>query len=293
MIPAFVSSEAKRADEAIDVLATDGGFAVERVPPPELADRVRHAIQSGARRVLIAGGDGSIGTAASALCGTDCELAILPAGTLNHFAQHLGLPLDLKEAVRTALGSTTMAIDVGRVNGHVFLNTSSVGAYVSFVRTRDRLERRLGYRLASVLAAARILFRLRSVRVTVEVEGRPREYDTPLVFIGVGERELKAPALGARVPDGRGGLHVMVVRTRGGARMLALALSAAARGLRAIARTPAMDSFLVESLSIATRWRVATTRIAVDGEPISVALPLEYRLERATLRVVAGDSAAD
>ena len=78
-------------------------------------------------------------------------------------------------------------------------------------------------------------------RVTLEVDGVSREYLTPLVFIGVGERELQLPTLGARVQGGRTGLHVMVVRRRSGARALAMGLAAAARGVRAVARTPAMD----------------------------------------------------
>jgi diacylglycerol kinase family enzyme len=144
-IPAFVNSEAGTADHACEALAKESTFKVERIAPADLAPRVRKAIESGARRILIAGGDGTIATAARELRGKSCELAILPAGTLNHFAQDLGLPTDLDEAVRVAAGSVTRCIDVAEVNGRLFLNTSSVGVYVTYVRTRERLERRFGY----------------------------------------------------------------------------------------------------------------------------------------------------
>src|SRR5205814_9306462 len=90
------------------------------------------------------------------------------------------------------------------------------------------------------------------------------------------------PTLGARVPDGRAGLHVMVVRRRSGARTIALALAAATRGVSAVARTPALDAFLVDSCRIEPRTRNAS----LDGEIVHVDPPLEYRHLRGHLRVV-------
>ena len=285
-IPAFVNSETGTANDACDALAKHRSFRVERVAPNEIAARVKRSLEQGARRIVVAGGDGSVATAAGVLRGQSCELAILPGGTLNHLAQDLGLPEDLDAAVRVAAEGTTRNIDVGEVNGRVFLNTSSVGAYVTYVRTRERLERRLGYWLASAVAGVRILARLRSIRVTLEVDGREREYVTPLVFVGVGERELRLPMLGARVEGGRRGLHVMVVQSRSGGRTLALALAAAARGVRAVSRTPAMQSFIVDHLRIEPRTGVRGGDIALDGEIKSMVRPLEYRLVRDGLRVV-------
>ena len=122
--------------------------------------------------------------------------------------------------------------------------------------------------------------------MTLEVDGREQEYVTPLVFIGVGERELRLPKLGARVERGRRGLHVMVVRSRTGGRVLALALAAAARGVRAVSRTPAMQSFLVDHLRIEPRSRMLGGNIALDGEIVSIVPPLAYRFLKERLRVV-------
>ncbi len=169
------------------------------------------------------------------------------------------------------------------MNDRIFLNTSSVGAYVSFVRLRERLERRLGYGIASLVAGLRLLVRMPTFRVTLQVEGETREYITPLVFIGVGERELKLPTLGARIEHGRRGLHVMVVRQRSGGRALALGMAAAARGVDAVAQTPALDAFVVEECTVQPH----VPRIAVDGEIVHVSPPLVYRHVSGRLRVVA------
>ena len=291
-ILAFVNREAGTADAACDALGKAGGFRIERIAPTDLADRVRRAIDDGERRIVIAGGDGSIATAAGAMRGKPCELAILPGGTLNHLARDIGLPEDLDEAVRVAAGESTRCIDVAEVNGKLFLNTSSVGAYVTYVRTRERLERRLGYWLASIAAGLRMLVRLRTFRVTVEVEGIEREYITPLVFVGVGERELKMPLLGSRVPKGKRGLHVFIVKSRGAGRALALAFAAVARGVQAASRTPQMQSFIVDRVRIEPRTGALARRIAVDGEIVSMTPPLEYRLIRDGMKVVVGDDGA-
>lgn len=282
LIPAFVNPKAGNARNAWAALKTAGGFEVLEVAPESLADQVNSAVARGAKRVLIAGGDGSISAAAAALTRKEVELAILPVGTLNHLARDLSIPLDLDAAARVARSGKAISIDAASVNDRIFLNTSSVGAYATFVRTRERLERSLGYRIASFIAGARLFFRLPLYRVTVRVDGRAHEYLTPLVFVGVGERELKLPALGARIAGGRTGLHVMVIRRRSGARALALGLAAAARGVDAVAATPAMDAFVVDSLRIEPRTHV----VSIDGELVHVAPVLEYRLLAGALRIV-------
>lgn len=284
VIPAFVNTASGTADDALAALERSGGFDVRPVAPDQLRAAVQDARATGATRILVAGGDGSIGTAASVLLGSETELAILPGGTLNHFARDLGIATDPDDALRIATRGTVRMVDVGMVNDALFLNTSSVGAYVRFVRFREYLEgRHIGYRMASALAAFRILFQFRLVHVTISVEGQERVYRTPLVFIGAGERELKLPTLGNREPHGRSGLHVMVVRGRTRARALAIGLGAVARGVETMAKTPEFDSFLVDRCTISRRHGGP---VAVDGELASLDATLQYELRRGALRVV-------
>jgi diacylglycerol kinase family enzyme len=282
-IPAIVNVASGTAAEAQQVLEKGDAFEVHAVQPEELARTIRGVVDGGAPRILVSGGDGTIATAAAELLNSETELAILPGGTLNHFAKDLGVSTEAAEALALAVNGECRGVDVGFVNGRVFLNTSSVGAYVRFVRVRERLERRFGYRIASALATLRILFQLRRFAVELEVEGAPRIYRTPLVFIGVGERELQLPTLGNRVRDGQRGLHVMVVNGRSRARLLALALAAVARGVDAASRTPELDSFLVDRCRITLR---RPTAVAIDGELVAMHETLEYELRRDALHVV-------
>lgn len=282
LIPALINPRAGNAAAARELLRMMRRFDIRDVSPDDLSTQVRAAAREGATRILVAGGDGSIAAAASVLLGTHVELAILPSGTLNHLAKDLSIPLSLEDAARVALEGQAVAIDTASVNGRVFLNTSSVGAYVTFVRARERLKSQIGYSAASMIAASRLLFRLPVFRISLLLQGSWKEYVTPLVFIGVNERELRVPTIGARIPHGRRGLHVMVVRRRSGARAVAMALAAAARGVHAVSSTPAMDSFLVDSLRVEPGMHVAS----IDGEIVNVSPPLEYRHVPGSLRVV-------
>lgn len=282
-IPALVNSASGTADAARAALQENAAFDVREVAPNALDKAVQDAVSEGATRLLVSGGDGTIASAAGVLAGTGTELAILPGGTLNHFATDLGISTDAKEALECAATGTARAVDVGSVNGRVFLNTSSVGAYVHFVKVREYLERRFGYRIASTLAALRALVQLRKLAVEVEVDGARRSYRTPVVFIGVGERELKLPTLGNRVRAGKRGLHVMVVSGRSRGRMLAIALNAVARGVKTASETPELDSFIVDRCTIRLRDR---TTVALDGELVKLDTPLEYELRRDALHVV-------
>jgi diacylglycerol kinase family enzyme len=181
--------------------------------------------------------------------------------------------------------------DIGYVNDCVFLNTSSIGAYVSFVRDREQYEKRVGYTIASAIAFVRTLTELRAFTVTLEVEGAKKTYRSSLVFIGVGERELQLPKLGSRVENGRRGLHVMIVRGRKRARLFAVALAGIAKGTKQAEKLPEFDDFIVDSCRIDLVRPNAT--IGLDGELKRLQTPLDYRIERDALRLVVAPPEGD
>lgn len=279
---AIINRDAGTAGEAERALASAGGFDVRVRGPAEIDLAVRAAVLEGHRRVVVVGGDGTLACAANVLAGTAVELAVVPGGTLNHFARDHGLPTDLAGAVDVARQGTARAVGVGRVNGRVFLSTSSVGAYVALVRIRDRIERAVGYSLASLIAASRVFLTMRAFAVEVATSAGRRIHRTPLVFIGVGERELKFPLLGGRVADGEQGLHVMVVHGRTRSAVAALAISAATRGLEEGA-APHLDAVVVDACTVTLRH---PSRVALDGEVVRLASPLRYEYLPGALRLV-------
>jgi diacylglycerol kinase family enzyme len=282
-LKAFLNAACGNAEAAREAIAA-AGFELETVQPKALEKRLEEAIREGARRILVAGGDGTIATAAALVAKSRTELAILPGGTLNHFARDHGIPTDLGKAALVASDGPVVGVDIGYLNDCVFLNTSSIGAYVTFVRERERLEKHLGYSIASVIAFAKMLSEIRTFSVTLELEGEKKTYRASLVFIGVGERELKLPILGSRVKNGRSGLHVMIVQGRKPARLFALALAGITKGRHEADKLPEFHEFLVDSCRIDLTRPTAT--VGLDGELKRFRTPLDYHIERDALQIV-------
>jgi diacylglycerol kinase family enzyme len=283
-IPAHVNPASGSAKAALEALERHPGFEIRLTAPGKLTVALRQAVSAGAARVLVAGGDGTISSAASVLARSSTALAVLPGGTLNHFARDHGIPTDLDRALQLAEHGRVSRVDVGYINDQLFLNTSSVGAYVRFVETRDRLEGHFGYWMASVLAGIRILRGLRETRVTLEVGGEERVYQARLVFVAVGERILLPPRFGRPAGKPGGALHVVVPRGRRQARRFARAFARSDRGLSVGARPLGLDTALVDRLRL--DLPTPAVKVATDGEIRWQRTPLEYRLERGALNVV-------
>lgn len=290
MIPAFVNARGGSAAQARAALQEAGCFDVQLLQPDQLTAAIERVVRTGAARIVVAGGDGTVAAAAAVTVGTSTELAVVPGGTLNHFARDHGLPAEPAAAAAVARDGRTTTADVAYAGDHLFLNTSSVGAYVTFVRLRERMEPVLGYRLASLAAGIRLLFRLHAVHLALEVDGVAKSYHTPLVFMGVGERECRIPLLGGRIGGGSHALHVLVVGQKSTARLLLTALAAVALGLRREAATADLDAYLVDRCTI--RLHRERASVSLDGEIVTLASPLEYRIERGALRIVVPRMAA-
>lgn len=285
VIPAFVNPEGGSAEAALAALDRAGGFDVRQTSATELPALLSREVASGTPRVLVAGGDGTLARAAAVLAGTPVALAVLPGGTLNHFARDHGIPLDPAEALALAATGPVGTVDVGYVNDDLFLNTSSVGAYTRYVRTRERFEPVLGYWLGSLVAGLRVLLTLRPMTVVLAAQGATRTCAGPLVFVGVGERKLGLPGLGQPAPDGGRGLHVVMPRGRRQARRFAKAFSRLDLGLPDGAPALGMDTALVDRFRL--RLSGSSAQVALDGEIKRVATPLDYRLAPGALRLVA------
>jgi diacylglycerol kinase family enzyme len=289
-LKAFLNAACGNAEAAREAINA-AGFELEAVQPKELEQRLTKAINEGTKRVLVAGGDGTIATAAALVAKTGTELAILPGGTLNHFARDHGIPTDLGKAALVASDGPIVGADIGYVNDCAFLNTSSLGAYVTFVREREGLEKRFGYSIASVIAFVKMLGGIRTFSVTLEADGEKKTYRASLVFIGVGERELKLPTLGSRVKNGRRGLHVMIIKGGRRARLFALGLAGITRGTHEADKLPEFSEFLVDSCRIDLTRPTAT--IGLDGELKRFRTPLDYHIERDALQLVVAPTEGD
>lgn len=286
-IPALLNPDSGSAPRARAALSADARFRVLELKPGHVADAVRAEASRGTPRLLISGGDGTLSAALGAAVGTALEIAVFPGGTLNHFARDAGIPIDDPAAVLDiAANGTPRPVDLGYVNGHAILNTSSVGIYTEFVRRREHLEHWLHYRLASVVAAAGVWHDRRLVDVDLNTAGggsRGR-FRTPLLFVGIHERILGPAGLGTRRPGGARALHVLVVRAPAPLRIRKLAFQPPARGIQGLIPEKAIETYLTSHATIEVAEELGS--IAIDGELLPATSPLRYEFVTGAVKVV-------
>lgn len=261
--------------EASVTLARDGA---------EAASRASAAAADGTARVVAGGGDGTISSVASLLAGTQKELGVLPLGTFNHFAKDLGLPLDLEGAARVAARGRVVEVDVGEVNGRVFVNNSSIGLYPHIVRRRQRQQERLGRGkwTALLFAAYAVLRRYPFFAVRVSADGQTFVRRTPFLFVGNNEYTMDGLQIGARPRLDAGKLSLYVTRRTGRLGLLLLAVRALTGRLR---ESRDLDTLSAGEVWVETR-RPRRLRVATDGEVTVMRTPLHYRVRPRALKVV-------
>lgn len=249
----------------------------------EVVDAVRSAAEAGDDAVVAAGGDGTVSSVASALIGSDMPIGVLPVGTLNHFAKDLGLPLDLAAAVTTIAARRTVRVDVGEVNGRIFLNNSSIGLYPDIVVERETMRQR-GYRkwMAFVLATAAIVRGYRGVVVKITADGPMQAVRTPFLLVGNNEYQTEGIHLGARSRLNGGRLSAYLaprVHARELPGIVALALAGRSK------EKQVLKSFVARELQVETPGR-RSLRVAIDGEVVRMTPPLLFRTRPQALRVI-------
>ena len=282
-----VREEAARIGEALR--AADVEADVRAVEAEALTDAAREAAGSGADVIVAAGGDGTIGMVAAVLAGGRTTLGVLPLGTLNHFAKDLGIPLELDEAARTLAAGRVREVDVGEVNGLVFVNNSSIGLYPRMVEEREEKRARGGLAKwpAMALAVLTVFRRFPLWRVKLRIDGNVVARTTPLLFVGNNRYQAGFLALQGRSCLDGGELSLYVARTKGRFGLVRLALGALVGRLDQDRDFEEM--FLARVDVEATR---RSLRVALDGEVTRLQPPLRYRIRPRVLRVVAPPPAA-
>ncbi|HPG21458.1 MAG TPA: diacylglycerol kinase family protein [Amaricoccus sp.] len=248
-----------------------------------IARETARAIEEGVPTIVAAGGDGTICGIAAQLAGTGARLGVLPLGTFNYFARSLDLPEDLEAAVRVLAEGQERAIPVGEVNGQVFLNNASLGAYAAILFRRERVYRRWGRsRIAAYWSVLTTLLRFRSsLDVAITVDGATRAFRTPLVFVAKNAFQLELFELDGADRVRSGDFAVFVAPDCSRLDLLRTALRLAFRSLQ-----PSRDFELICGRDVRVEMRHRRRLVARDGERERMTGPFRFAMRPEALRVI-------
>jgi undecaprenyl-diphosphatase len=259
----LVANEGGGSAERIDAVEKVLGELLPRAEVVRASDDVEQALRSaaGRARVLgVMGGDGTVNCAAGIALEHGLPLAVVPGGTLNHFAGELGLTSveQVAEAVRDG-SAVRVSVGSGAPDGDGlwFLNTFALGVYPDLVREREKHEGRLGKWPAMALATARVLRKAKAVEVSVD--GDERTLWT--LFAGNGHYHPSgfAPSWRERMDDGCVDVRLVDATHPWSRTRMAVALMTGRLG-----RSRVYEERVVGRLSVASRQ--GRLRIARDGE---------------------------
>ncbi len=218
----------RRAELAMDVLVA------EHLEPDVLitahvghaAELAAAAVDRGARIVMAWGGDGTVNEVARALAGTSAALAVVPAGSGNGLARMLDMPSDPTRAIRRILHGADRMIDVGSIDGRLFVNVAGVGfdAHIAGAFAAIGRARRGFLRYGAIVA--RELVRYRSGTYTLALNPRdgddapPRCHRAFLLSFANGRQWGNGAVIAPSASLDDGALEAVVVDDRGPAALM-------------------------------------------------------------------------
>jgi YegS/Rv2252/BmrU family lipid kinase len=244
--------------------------------PDELDTQLSHILNQAYDILLIGGGDGTISSVMQLVEDHPILLGILPLGTLNHFARDLGIPSELEDAIHQLSHAQIRSVDLGCINGRLFINNVSMGIYPYAVILRDRYQKKYGIRkgAAFILSLVRIIRYMQRMKIKILLDGKWVQLHSSLVFIGNNKYEMTPLRLGSRKQLDGGILHLVIAQEHTWWRLLLI-------GLRAIVsqnkREPELQFYEMNTVQLDTN----TSRVVIgmDGEVYILETPLDIQMK--------------
>lgn len=256
-------------------------------PDVSLSEQLSRAIgqsQPPVRALAVAGGDGTVAAVASVAADHGLPLALIPAGTLNHFARDIGVhsmaASDRATEAGAAVGVDLAEVRIGKADEEParrwFINTASLGGYPEMVQLREKLESRMPKWPAAAIAMIRTLRRARPF--TVQLDGETRL--VWMIFLGNGTYEPKDNAPSRRPALDTGLLDLRYLRADLPYSRARFVLAALTRTLRTSHVYRQRD---VPELTV--RLLDSDRRIALDGEVGPLGRLFHFRAHPSALNV--------
>ncbi|MGE0008651.1 MAG: diacylglycerol kinase family protein [Parvibaculaceae bacterium] len=271
-----------------DIVKSHGHEADMRLVPGADIKEALTAARDSNDAVLAGGGDGTVSTAAALFAGHRTALGILPLGTMNLFARALGIPLKLDEAVEALITGEKRHIDIGEVNGEIFVHHVTLGLHPRIVagREKERYASRLGKKLVALKVWWRLVRQAPRMTLRLAVDSERVKLRTASLVIANNRFVEKLGGLPhSEVPD-RGKLALYAAQTRDWKELLAMSAQA---GVGRWESNSKLD--FLEGREITIQTRRARLRASIDGELAYLRTPLRAKIRPGSLWVLCPASA--
>jgi diacylglycerol kinase family enzyme len=247
-------------------------FLIGGPEPVDVAEVAREAVAHGADLLGVAGGDGTQALVAAVAAQHDLPFVVISAGTRNHFALDLGLDREDPSACLRALSDgVELRVDLGQINGQVFVNNASFGAYAEIVESPAYRDDK---RDTTLDLLPDLLQGHRGARLRAQADGTQIEAPQALLVANNPYGTGDIAGLGRRVRLDRGILGVVGVTISSAAQAAGLLRGRHATGLKVLT---------TEEITITAD--TPKIPVGVDGESILMPTPVTCTVSPGVLRV--------
>jgi YegS/Rv2252/BmrU family lipid kinase len=254
-------------------------YSIRETTRPKDAMRLAsEAVQQKFDIVVAVGGDGTVNEVVQGMGNDPLILGIIPTGSGNGLARHLGIPLDPDKALRQLNKMNLRTIDMASINGYPFVSIAGLGFDARVANKYSKLKIRGFYGYARVVA--REFFRYREREYVLTMNGGKMTRKALLLSIAnsnqFGYNTVISPS--AAADDGL--LDVVIVRKFPLGelpRMISLLFT------EKIDQSPYIEIHKTREIFI-TRKR--GKRVNIDGEAIRMGREIFVRIEPAALKVI-------
>ena len=257
--------------------------------PGQLIELAEQAARGGAELVVAVGGDGTLNETVNGLvrAGGDAQLATIPLGTGMDFVRTYGIPTRFDDAVRTALGHATRAIDVGRVTYRTWageeaeryvVNVGSVGMSAAVAQRANGMSKALGGKATFFYALTRVFLAWQNTVIDVDLDGSRRSARMHDVIVANGQYHGGAMWLAPEAQPDDGLFDVILI---GDVKKLDFATTAPKLYRGTYLAHPKVDLERAHVVSVDAQERLP---IELDGEQVGTT-PARFEVVPGALRV--------
>lgn len=263
--------------------SSDVSLEIYDVIENDVKNIIKGKTLSGEDRILIAGGDGTISSVINQVIDFKIPVGILPLGTFNNFSKSIGMSQEIEKSIDQFLTGEIENIDVGKVNGKIMINNSSVGIYPKLVSIREDQQVRfgLGKPTAMLISFLKAILLFPLIRVSIKSNGKKVSAKTCFAMVSNNRYELSLFEIGERKSLNEGLLYVYFAKCQTRLCVIRVLLKALFNRLK-----QEKDFELIATKKVEFNIKKRDIEVASDGEVLKLTTPLRYQICSGCLKIV-------
>lgn len=237
----------------------------------------RNAVDQQIDIVVAVGGDGSINEISKALIGSNCTLAIVPVGSGNGFARHLGIPLNVKRAIEVINKGSHKKVDTVQINHEHFVNVAGLG-FDAFIGTKIAKLPKRGFSAYFKLIAQEF-YKFKDLPFELLVDGKTITKNAFLICFANGPQWGYNAHISPTANNTDGLLDIAILKNINALNIIPLSIKLLNKSLH---KSNHLEVIRVKEVQIKQRDTIAH----IDGEPIEVGDMVSVKVLPLSLNVI-------